>query len=118
MKYSYLLILPTLALFSCQSTPGSEEDQAIAKERCKCMKPVLEINRKTERLMRQGEMEQVHALFAQIERINKEKESCEQNIVLKYGTIEGEKKAQIRQVMWKSCPDIARMIEQGEAMEQ
>ena len=118
MKYSYILLFSISLMLSCQSTATSEEDAALAKELCKCMTPLLEINKKTERLMQQNRMEEVHALFGQIERVAQESESCKQDLELKYGVIEGEKEAQAQQAMWGQCPDIARMVERGKAMEK
>ncbi len=82
------------------------------------MQPLLEINQKTERLMQQGRMEEVHALFNQIERISDESESCKEGLELKYGIIEGEKEAKAHQAMRGECSDIATMIEHSKEMER
>ncbi len=116
MKYLYLVII--LFLLSCQSTPTSEADTELAKDLCKCMQPLLEINKKTERLMQQGRMEEVHALFNQIERISNESESCKNDLEMKYGIIEGEKEVKAHQAMRGQCSDIARMIERSKQMEE
>lgn len=68
--------------------------------------------------MQQGNMDGVHALFNQIEKISKESESCKKDLELKYGVVAGEKEANAHQAMRRECADIARMIERNKAMER
>ena len=82
------------------------------------MQPLADINKKTERLMQQRRMDEVHALFDQIERISKESEACKKDLEIKYGILEGEKEDRAHLAMQRECSDIAQMIERSKAMER
>ena len=116
MKYCHFFFL--LILLACQGNSATEEDTALAKDLCTCMKPMADINKKAERFMQQGKMSEVHALFNRIEQIAQESESCKKDLELKYGIIEGEKEERAHQAMRGQCSDIARMIARSKMMDQ
>jgi len=117
MKNLFFLIL-FCCVVSCQSnnSEGGEYD-TMAKDLCKCMRPLADMNTKVKRLMRQNKMAEVQALFSQLEKLAEEGESCTEDLEIKYGVIEGEKEEKANKAMQNHCPDIAQMIEDSKNME-
>jgi len=81
------------------------------------MRPVADMNTKAKRLMRQNKMQEVQAIFSQLEKMTEEEDVCIENLEIKYGVIEGEKEEKANKAMKKHCPDIAQMITDSKNME-
>lgn len=112
----FLLIFCCAA--SCQSNSAEEKEyDAMAKDLCKCMRPLADMNTRVKRLMRQNKMQEVQALFSQLEKMAEEGEVCTEDLEIKYGVIEGEKEEKANKAMKNHCPDIAQMLADSKNME-
>jgi len=116
MKNLLFLLLLCCAV-SCQSSSGEEEYDAMAKDLCKCMRPLADLNVKVKSLMRQNKMQEVQDLFSQLEKMAEEGEICTGDLEIKYGVIEGEREEKANKAMKNHCPDIAQMIADSKDME-
>ena len=112
-----LFLLLLCCIISCQSNSEGEEYDAMAKDLCKCMRPLADMNTKVKSLMRQNKMQEVQALFPQLEKMAEEGEVCTEDLEIKYGLIEGEREEKANKAMKNHCPDIAQMIEDSKHME-
>jgi len=112
-----LFFLVLCCVVSCQSNSGAEEYDAMAKDLCKCMQPLADMNTKVKILMRQNKMQEVQVLFSQLEKMAEEGEICTEDLEMKYGVIEGEREEKANKAMKNHCPDIAQMIADSKNME-
>jgi len=120
MKNLTLLVclLACVGLVSCKGKKMETDYDAMAKELCACMSPLVEMNEKIQKLTEAGDTEAVGELFAQLEGQFAEGEKCATDLEKKYGAMnkageEAKAKAAIR----KTCPKVADMIDQSVDLE-
>jgi len=82
----------------------------VASELCKCMQPLIDLNKKIQRLVKEGNTEAVQNMIGEVEKLSDEGEACTERLEAKYGKITGGDEEKIEKAMRKSCPDVARMI--------
>lgn len=114
MKKTFLAILVITFFAACGNTEDKKDFDQMAKDLCGCMRPLADINNQIKSLVAEGKTDEVSALFAEVENIAKEGESCAKDLELKYGVVEGEDETKASAALKKHCPDIAAMLEQSE----
>ncbi len=118
MKKTLLAIMLLVTFAACKSTGDKRDYDQMAKDLCRCMRPLADVNTQIKKLVTEGKTGEVSALFAKVETIAKEGETCASSLELKYGVVEGESEKKTSAAMKKHCPDIAAMLEQSEASGQ
>lgn len=114
-----LFVILTLVIFATCKNGGDKRDyDQMAKDLCGCMRPLADVNEQIKNLVAEGKTQEVSALFTKVEEIAKEGEACATSLELKYGVVEGESEKKTSAALKKHCPDIAAMLEQGEAVAQ
>ena len=114
-----LLAIATLCVFiACKNSGNERVYDQMAKDLCGCMRPLADVNNQIKNLVAEGKTQEVTALFSEVEKIAKEGEACANSLELKYGVVEGEAETKASAALKKHCPDIAAMLEQGEASGQ
>ena len=116
-KYTLLLFV-FLFFLSCQQKEVASDYTEIAKVQCKCMRPVLDMNKKAQSLMQQGRSEEVQVLFSQMEMLSNESDACIKALEIKYGAIDGLRQEKAEEAMQQQCPDIAQMIKRKKQLER
>ena len=118
MKKILLAIITVTIFAACGSDKAKKDFDQMAKDLCGCMRPLADVNNQIKSLVAEGKTEEVAALFAEVETIAKEGETCATDLEIKYGVIEEKDEIKASVALKKHCPDIAAMLEQSEAMEQ
>ncbi len=117
-KYKIFLLLLITGIISCQQEQSTNEQDEIATVRCKCMRPLADMNKKVQKLMQQGKMEEVQALFSQLESLSQEADKCTAVLEVKYGVLSEESQQKATGAMKKQCPDIVELLERNKALEK
>ena len=117
-KYKFFLLLTIIGILSCQQEQSTNEQDEIATVRCKCIRPLADMNKKVQKLMQQGKMEEVQALFRQLESLSKEADECTAVLEVKYGVLSEERLQSANSAMKKQCPDIVTLLERNKALEK
>ena len=120
MKNLTLLIclLVSVGLFSCKGKKMETDYDIMAKELCKCMSPLVEMNEKIQSLTEAGDTEAVGELFKKLEGQFAAGEKCATDLEKKYGPMnEPEQEAKAKAAIRKTCPKVADMIDQSEVLE-
>lgn len=118
IKYKVFLLLLITAFISCQQEQSTNEQDEIATVRCKCMRPLADMNNKVQTLMEQGKMKEVQALFGQLESLSQEADECTAALEVKYGVLNEERLQKAEGAMKKQCPDIVKLLERNKALEK
>jgi len=119
MKKTLFAIMTMVVIFTACKNDGEKRDyDQMAKDLCGCMRPLADVNEQIKALVAAGKTTEVSALFAQVEAIAKEGETCANALELKYGVVEGDAEAKASAALKKHCPTIAAMLEQSEASGQ
>jgi len=91
---------------------------AMAKELCDCMNPLVEMNEEIQELTKAGDTEAVGEMFAKLEAKFKEGEACALKLENKYGDMNTpEQDAKAKTAIRKTCPKVADMMDQSEKLE-
>ena len=104
-------------LFGCQPNASSSENnqdqiQAIAKELCKCMQPMLDHFKEIEAVQLAASEEDIQQMIDEFEVIADEADACASRLEKKYGEPYDEDKAIAN--LQKECPEIASLLQQME----
>jgi len=100
---------------ACKSGGGDKTDyDQMAKDLCNCMRPLADMNKEIQTLVKAGKTDKVAELFAEVEKIAVDGEICAKSLEDKYGIVEGESEVKATAALKKNCPDIAQMLEQSE----
>ena len=118
IKYKFFLLLAIISILSCQEEQSTNEQDEIATVRCKCMRPLADMNKKVQKLMQQGKMEEVQALFSQLESLSQEADKCTAVLEVKYGVLSEKRLQNATGAMKKLCPDIVTLLERNKALEK
>lgn len=119
MKKLILPFLAILLLAACKNTSKDTKDyNQMAIDLCNCMRPLADMNQQIKSLVREGKTQEVADLFAEVERIAAEGETCATSLEEKYGVVEGASEEKATAALKKNCPDIAAMLEQSENANQ
>ncbi len=118
IKYKIILLLLITSFISCQEKQSTNEQDEIATVRCKCMRPLADMNKKVQKLMREGKMEEVQALFSQLESLSQEADECTAVLEVKYGVLNEESLQKANNAMKKQCPDIVELLERNKVLEK
>ena len=118
IKYKIFLLLLITAFIGCQQEQSTNEQDEIATVRCKCMRPLADMNKKVQKLMHQDKMEEVQALFGQLESLSQEADKCTSMLEVKYGVLSEERLQKASGAMKKLCPDIVELLERNKALEK
>ena len=115
MKKTIFLII-SLLYIACNSEQKNYDQMAV--DLCGCMRPLADVNQKIKQLINEGKTSEAAALFEEVEKVSTKGEACANALEEKYGIVDekGERKASA--ALKKHCPDIAKMLEQTEALEQ
>ena len=92
---------------------------AMAKELCDCMNPLVEMNEEIQKLTAAGDTEAVGKMFSELEAKFTEGEQCALKLQTKYGEMNTpEQEAKAKAALRKICPKVADMMDQSENLEQ
>lgn len=113
MKKTFYALVALVFFAGCSGGDKTDYDQ-MAKDLCSCMRPLADVNKKIKTLVAEGKVEEVAAIFADVEKIAKEGEACAKVLEDKYGVVEGESEIKASAALKKHCPEISEMLEQSE----
>jgi len=113
-----ILLILSVSLFSCKSKKMATDYDAMAKELCDCMSPLVEMNETIQKLTQAGDTEAVGEMFSELEAKFAEGEECTLNLEKKYGEMNTpEEEAKGKAALRKVCPKVADMMDQSEKLE-
>lgn len=114
----FICLFACVSLMSCKGKKMETDYDAMAKELCNCMSPLVEMNEKIQSLTEAGDTEAVGNLFAKMEGEFKKGEQCAMGLEEKYGAMnEPEQEAKAKAAIRKACPKVASMINQSTDLE-
>ncbi|MCB0518528.1 MAG: hypothetical protein H6577_10125 [Lewinellaceae bacterium] len=115
-KITKFSIALSLLAFSCTNNPPQDKYDAMAKDLCSCMKPMMELQNEMMQVLGSGNQDGMAALMEKAQQINTEGEACVAELEKKHGTINGaEEEAKAMEALRKACPDIVAAMEQTAA---
>lgn len=107
MKTIYLFAFGCLiSIFACKS---ASSDEAIAREICDCLQPMVELYEKMEADAANSESDAVIEAMEDLERLAAESQECSDQLMKKYPDL-GAREAQVEAAMEKACPNVVRML--------
>jgi hypothetical protein len=107
-------IVLALFAFSCGNNPPQDKYEAMAKDLCTCMRPMMELQTEMMQMLSGGDEAAMAALMEKAQKVNSEGEACVAELEKKHGTIEGEEEeAKAMEALRKTCPDIVAAMEQS-----
>ena len=118
MKKIFFTIATILTFSACGGGNAKQDFDQMAKDLCNCMRPLADMNQKIKQLVNEGKTTEVANLFTEVERLATEGEVCATSLEDKYGIVEKESEDKAAAALKKHCPDIAKMLDQSEAMSQ
>jgi len=114
----FILVLLGVSLLSCKGKKMATDYDAMAKELCDCMNPLVEMNEEIQELTKAGDTEAVGEMFAELEAKFAEGEQCALSLEEKYGDMNTpEQDAKAKAAIKKACPKVAAMMDQSENLE-
>ena len=114
----FTLLILTVSLFSCKSSKPETDYEAMAKELCNCMSPLVDMNEKIQELTKAGDTEAVGSMFSDLEAKFAEGERCAAALETKYGALnEPGEEAKAKAAIEKNCPKVAEMMNQADILE-
>ncbi len=99
-----------LLTFSACKVSNSNKLELMATELCDCMKPLMEINAKAEKLANEGLTEEVKEIFNQLQQEFEKAESCALNVEKKYGPVAESDEQLAQEALTKVCPETANLL--------
>ena len=97
-----------------EATDNTNYDE-MAQELCKCMTPLMEIQKKIMVLSEEGKVDEIKDLLDEVEALSAAGDQCVQDLEEKYGEVGEDKETKANEAFKKACPEIAQMLEAGEA---
>lgn len=105
MTYRFLFIAFILVCFSCQSDQEKQSSN-IADGICKCYEPLMEINDKTQALLKSGKGKQAEKLIPEMTALNAKAKECILKLTKdarKDGSLDA---VQLEEAIDDSCPKV------------
>lgn len=116
--FGFIFLLICIGLLSCKGKKAETDYNAMAKELCNCMTPLVEMNDDIQELTAAGDTEAVGQMFQKLEAKFAEGERCAVNLENKYGKMnEPEQEAKAQAALEKHCPRVAEMMNQARNLE-
>lgn len=110
----FSIALTLLFALSCSNNPPQNRYDAMAKDLCSCMKPMMELQNEMMKVLGSGNQEGMSELMQKAQQVNQEGEACVAELEKKHGTINGqEEEALAMEALRKACPDIVAAMEQS-----
>jgi len=114
----FILLILGLSMISCKGKKMKTDYNAMAKELCDCMNPLVKMNEKIQELTQAGDTEAVGEMFSELEAKFAEGEQCALDLEKKYGDMNTpEAEAKAKAAIRKTCPKVADMMDQSENIE-
>ncbi len=114
----FALLVLSVSLFSCKSSKPETDYNAMAKELCNCMSPLVDMNEKIQEMTKAGDTEAVGEMFTELEAQFAEGERCAAELEQKYGAMnEPGEEEKAKAAIQKNCPKVAEMMNQAEILE-
>ncbi len=108
MKLNYLLAgLLLLGLFSCKSK--SSNDDAIAKELCACLQPMIAMYQKMEAQANNGDADAMIEAMQELETLAGDSQACTDRLTEKYGDL-ADRQEGLESAMQKNCPEVMKVL--------
>ena len=105
-------LFPLLLLAACApAAPEAVDYDAMAKEICACMTPLIELNSQVMQVAQTGDPAAAEALIARVDEISDESEACAQRVETKYGKLEEAEGPAAEQAFLTHCPKMAGLLE-------
>lgn len=90
----------------------------VAPEFCKCMMPLVDLNKEIQNLINEGKQEKLAALFTEVEKSSEASETCVEKMETIYGTFTPEIEQKIRRAMKNNCPEVVAMLEEADKLNE
>ena len=114
----FILLFLSVTMFSCKGKKMATDYDAMAKELCDCMNPLVEMNETIQKLTQAGDTDAVGDMFSKMEAKFTEGEQCALGLQKKYGDMNTpEQEAKAKAAIRKACPKVADMMDQSEKIE-
>ena len=111
MKKIILLIPVFFLLFSCGEKKPDYD--AIAKELCDCMTPMVELNARIENALAKNDSLDMQAILLEAEELEAKSITCTEAIEAKLGETGEDDILEANKALKKVCPDVAKILEEA-----
>jgi len=116
----FAFLFSTSSLFiGCGSESGAENSankapnyDEMAQELCKCMTPLMDVQKKIEALSAEGKTEEIQAMLIEVEALTKAGDQCVGALEAKYGEVKEQEEEKASAAFQKACPEIAAMLDE------
>ena len=92
--------------------------EAMAKDLCACMTPMMDLQNKIVEYSAAGDTTAIQNLLNQVEEISVEGDKCVERLEKKHGVVTEENEPKASMAFRKACPEIAALISAGQNMQQ
>ena len=90
---------------------GAIDYDAMAKDLCACMTPMMDFQNKLMALLAEGKEDEIMAMQEDALAIQQEGEACVDALEAKYGVVGPEQEEEATEALRKACPEFMEMVE-------